>query len=99
MRNFLYQKFNGNTYFKLSPLSRQEKEIVDIIRSGGVNNINISLKNGTEFYVEILRKKPAGKVMDQIERIIAKNNYSRITLDTEKGKVAYINEIEKRLIK
>ncbi len=96
---FISEKFSGNTYFRLSPLSRQEKEIVEIIRSGGVNNINISLKNGGEFFVEILRRKPAVKVMDQIERIIAKNKYSRITLDTENGKVAYINEIEKRIIK
>ncbi len=96
---FISEKFSGNTYFKLSPLSRQEKEIVEIIRSGGVNNINISLKNGSEFFVEILRRKPALKVMDQIERIIAKNKFSRITLDTENGKVVYINEIEKRIIK
>lgn len=96
---FITEKFSGNTYFKLSPLSCQEKEIVDIIRAGGVNNINIQLKSGKEFYVEILRKRPAANVIDQIEGIIAKNKYTRITLDTEKGKVAYINEIEKRIIK
>lgn len=96
---FIEEKFTGNTYYNLSPLSRKEKEIVDIIRAGGVNNINIELKSGKEFYVEILRKRPAANVIDQIERIIAKNKYTRITLDTEKGKVAYINEIEKRIIK
>lgn len=96
---FSGEKFNGSTYYKLSPLSRQEKEIIQIIRSGGVRNINITLKDGGQFYAEILRKKPASDVMEQIQGIIAKSKYSRITLDTENGKVSYINEIEKRIIK
>lgn len=96
---FSSEKFGGNTHYKLAPINRQEKEIVDIIRAGGVNKIEITLKNGKEFFVEIYRKKPARKIMDQIEDIIAKKNYSRIAFDTEKGRVAYITEIEKRIVK
>ncbi|MBI5857590.1 MAG: MerR family transcriptional regulator [Sphingobacteriales bacterium] len=96
---FLGEKFTGNTYYDLSPLSRKEKEIIEIIRSGGIKSVHINLKDGEEYYVEILRKKPATNVLDEIQNIIAKNKFSRITLDTENGRVAYINETEKRIIK
>jgi DNA-binding transcriptional MerR regulator len=96
---FSSEKFSGSTYYNLSLLSRQEREIIKIIRSGGIKSISITLKDGNEFYAEVLRKKPAKNVMEEIQGIIAKNKYSRITLDTEKGKVLYINEIEKIIIK
>ncbi|MGZ5134568.1 MAG: MerR family transcriptional regulator [Flavitalea sp.] len=93
------EKFSGKTYFNLTPVSRQEKEIIDIIRSGGVNKIDITLKGGEHFFVEIQRRHPAQNFLDQVQRIIAKNNYSRITFDSENGRVTYINEVEKKIIK
>lgn len=93
------EELNDAVYYNMTPLSYKEKEIVEIIRAGGVSNVNITLKNGKEFYVEILRKKPARKILEEIEGIIAKRKYSRITLDSENGKVTYINEIEKRIIR
>ena len=50
------EKFSGDTYFRLTPLSRPEKEIVDIIRSGRVNKLEITLKGGDEFSLEIHRR-------------------------------------------
>jgi DNA-binding transcriptional MerR regulator len=51
--------YDGSTYYMFAPISRQEKEIVDIIRQGGVKKVDITLKDGGAFFVKNLRKKPS----------------------------------------
>jgi DNA-binding transcriptional MerR regulator len=96
---YLSTKFSRETHYKLTPLSRQEREIVEIIRSERISSIKIDLKEGGEFYVEISRKKPTEAAEKQVLEIISKGNHNRITIEMADGKVLSFTETKKRKIK
>jgi DNA-binding transcriptional MerR regulator len=88
---FSDENLNNETYYMLTPLQLEEKEIMTHIFSGNVKNITVHLAEGKKFYTEILRKKPARNIVDQIKGFIAKNEYKQIVLETSEGKLIYNN--------
>ncbi|ANE50650.1 MerR family transcriptional regulator [Flavisolibacter tropicus] len=91
--------FSGSVYYNLSPLSRKEKEVLDIIRLQRVHRIEIDIKEEGPYKVEFKRYRPTKGTIDQIEKIIAKGKYGNISLHMAEGNILQFVETEKRIIK
>ena len=92
---YLNAKINGRYEFNFDTVTPKEKEILEIIRAGKCNSLEIIFKDGK---VERLESTKEIKVFsqNQLAEIITSDGYQDINIKTQKGKIVSVKNTNKK---
>lgn len=94
LKSFLQNEKLDYSIPKLEILSEPELEILDVIRTGNYDSINIIFKNKKVDSIELTKSQ---EVRKKVTEILAEGNYQNIVIKSHKGKVTFIeNTIKKK---
>lgn len=93
---FENDELSGETLYHVAVISKEEKEIIDLLREGGIEEIKIDLKDGGKITYEIKRNKPSKKVFDELQKMMAQHTYGKLEVIMHNGEVVKLNRTDKK---
>ncbi len=92
---YLGAKLNGRYEYNFDVVTPKEKEILEVIRAGKCNSLEIIFKDGK---VERLESTKEIKVysQNQLAEIITSDGYQDISIKTQKGKIVSVKNTKKK---
>lgn len=92
---YLGAKLNGRYVYNFDVVTPKEKEILEVIRAGKCNSLEIIFKDGK---VERLESTKEIKVysQNQLAEIITSDGYQDISIKTQKGKIVSVKNTKKK---
>jgi len=82
-----------NTTMKVENLSTQESKLIEHIRSGKYNSILVKFKEGQPNSVELSQTHTTDR---RVIDILRDDPFQTITIKTQRGRIAYIESIQKQ---